>query len=75
MIKLSTNLVVLGFFACLIGAIWSPEEWMKWVLSALYLLLVGKYFGLSYRKEKIVGVVLRKPGNEITNLLPMRKLK
>ena len=61
-----------GATACLLGAIWSPEDALKWVATALYLQLVGKNFGLTLRNEKIVGMKIVRPNFQLTNFLPMR---
>ena len=71
---ISERLVSLGVISCLLAAIWSPEEFVKWVLTAIYLLLVGKFFGLSYRKEKVIGSYIVRPFKKLNylNLRPRR---
>jgi hypothetical protein len=69
---LSERLVSLGVISSLLAAIWSPEEFIKWVLTAIYLVLVGKFFGLSYRKERVIGSYIARPFKKL-NFLNMRK--
>jgi hypothetical protein len=71
--KISEYLIMLGVICCLLAAIWSPEEIVKWLLSAIYLILVGKYFGITYRKEKVVGIILKRSEDDL-NFLNLRKV-
>lgn len=70
--KITYYSVMTGVLSCTLAAIWSPEEAIKWMLSAVYLALVGKYFGLTFRSERIEGEVLKRPFKEL-NFLNMRK--
>ena len=71
--KITSRAISIGVFCCLLGAIWSPEELVKWALSAVYLIIVGKYFGHNYRKEKVIGSSLQSPYEKL-NFLNMRKI-
>lgn len=71
--KISHWALTLGTYLCLLGAIWYPQDAVKWVSSSIYLALVGKNFGLTFQNQKIVGSTIRRAKNQITNFLPMRK--
>lgn len=70
--KVSHYAVYLGVLACLFAAIWTPGASSKWVLTAAYIHLVGRYFGLT-RNEFVIGSKLPKDKFLIKNFLPMRR--
>lgn len=70
--KVSTCAVLIGIFSCLFAAIWCPEESVKWVFSAIYLSAVSRWFGLTFKKEKVKGTYLKPPYKEL-NYLNLRK--
>lgn len=72
--RISYFAVCLGVLTSLLGAIWSPEDSFKWVLTGLYLLIVGKYFGITFRSEKVKGTWLKSPYKEL-NILNLRRRK
>lgn len=72
--KISQASITLGVLGCFVGSIWSPEESTKWILSALYLILVGKYFGLTFRKEEVKGSIIIRDDKDL-NFLNMKKIK
>jgi len=72
--KISQFGILLGVTSCLLGVIWSPEDALKWLGTAAYLYLVGNSFGLTYRKEKVVGERIQRCDKHIVNFLPMRKV-
>ena len=64
--KITERSIYFGVVCSLLAAIWSPEEFIKWVLTAIYLIVVGRFFGLSYRKEKVVGSFLERSSKNIS---------
>lgn len=58
--KLTYWAVACGVVLCLFAAIWDVRP-VKWILSAFYLILVFRYFGLTYRKEEVKGTYLKSP--------------
>lgn len=71
---LSERFIRVGVISCLLASIWSPEDFVKWILTSIYLALVGKFFGLSYRKERVIGSYIVRPSNEL-DLLKLRVRK
>jgi hypothetical protein len=71
--KISHYAIVIGVWTSLLGVIWSPEEAHKWILTALYLHFVGRYLGLTFQNEKIIGSRLERMKFHITDFLPMGK--
>lgn len=71
--KISQYGIYLGVTSCLLGVIWSPDDSLKWAGTAAYLYFVGNMFGLTYRKEKVLGEKISRCDKHIVNFLPMRK--
>ena len=71
--RISEVSVSVGVFCCFLGAIWSPEESLKWVLTATYLWIVGRLFGLTFRREKIVGELIVRQESKLNYLNLRRK--
>lgn len=71
--KISHYAITIGSVACLLGAIWCPEDSFKWVGTCFYLQFVGRYFGLTFRNQKVVGAKIQRDQFELQNFLPMRK--
>jgi uncharacterized membrane protein YhhN len=71
--KISHYAIRSGIILCLLAAIWSPVDGVQWVISALYLYLVGHYFGVTPRNEKVVGELIVRRDCTISDFLPMRK--
>ena len=71
--KLSHIALSIGFWSCFIGAIWYPQDAIKWIATSGYLYFVGRNFGLTMTNEKIVGSKIIRARTHLTNFLPMRK--
>lgn len=71
--KISHYAIMFGVWSCLLGAIWYPQDALKWIGTSVYLAFVGRYLGLTFRNQKIVGRRLHRVKDKITNFLPMRK--
>ena len=71
--KLSYYSICIGVVACLFASIWD-EDTFKWLLSAAYIAAVGKYFGVTFRSEKIVGGTIHRNENTF-NFLNLRGKK
>lgn len=71
--KISRIAVSVGSVTCLLGAIWYPQDAIKWVATSLYLSFVGRNFGLTYANEKVVGSKIKRDLFLITNFINMRK--
>jgi hypothetical protein len=68
--KISYRAVEIGVLLCIFASIWDVSPF-KWILTAMYLLLVARYFGVSIRSEKVVGhTIFREEKN--LNILNMR---
>lgn len=72
--KISYYAVCIGVLCCLFAAIWTPGNPIKFIASAAYLLLVGKWFGLTFRDDKIKGETIKRTDKEL-NFLNLRGKK
>lgn len=63
--KISERAVQIGVSCLLLGVLWRPHETWKWVGSAAYIWAVGRYCGLTYRKERVKGMILKSPYEEL----------